>query len=613
MKIHDYQCFAFHDVDLIPENDKNIYNCPKQPRHMSVAVDKFKYRLPYTAIFGGVSSLTKEQFQKVNGFPNRYFGWGGEDDDMWNRIHNAGYKVIRYAMDIARYKMIKHGTETGNKANPGRFKMLKDSKKRKRSYGDMSVVKYSLEHKTDNSTWPWRINSTGLNVYIIDEIDNLHRWQFSGKNRYTFDKLYHWVQNGGRGKPSTCYPRHRVAIIIPYRNRESHLRTFLYNIHPILNRQELDYGIYVVEQNGGSKFNRAMLMNIGYAEAMKIHDYQCFVFHDVDLIPENDKNIYNCPKQPRHMSVAVDKFKYRLPYNSIFGGVSSLTKEQFQKVNGFPNRYFGWGCEDDDMWRRIKNAGYKVIRYAREIARYKMIKHGTDTGNKANPGRFKMLKDSKKYFKTDGINSLKYKVLKIEFNHLYTRVVVDIDEKEVMAETYINLCGHEANALMHSEIFQNLTLSSGQSLEDFYCQIYEKGKLLAKPEHEMLSKFISGLPDQMSFFVRAGMPPDMQNALASAKMTEAYGYRKHDDSVNAAGFFKNKSRDNRRTADDRNSGLSDLREQIRELSEFVNAQKEMKYDKISPDLESPAAASSEISEMKDQIQTLTSLLSGMNV
>ena len=62
------------------------------------------------------------------------------------------------------------------------------------------------------------------------------------------DRLYPWVQDGGRGKPSDCYPRHRVAIIIPYRNRDSQLRTFLYNIHPILYRQELDYGIYVVEQ-----------------------------------------------------------------------------------------------------------------------------------------------------------------------------------------------------------------------------------------------------------------------------------------------------------------------------------------------------------------------------
>jgi hypothetical protein len=50
----------------------------------------------------------------------------------------------------------------------------------------------------------------------------------------------------------------------------------------------------------------------------------------------------------------------------------------------------------------------------------------------------------------------------------------------------------------------------GQNVEDFFCQIYEKGKLLNKPEHEMLSKFISGLPEQMPFFIRAGLPQDME-------------------------------------------------------------------------------------------------------
>ena len=38
------------------------------------------------------------------------------------------------------------------------------------------------------------------------------------------------------------------------------------------------------------------------------------VFHDVDLLPEDDRNLYSCPDQPRHMSVAVDKFQYKLPY-----------------------------------------------------------------------------------------------------------------------------------------------------------------------------------------------------------------------------------------------------------------------------------------------------------
>ena len=73
---------------------------------------------------------------------------------------------------------------------------------------------------------------------------------------------------------------------------------------------------YIAFQNVGSQFNRPMLMNIGFVEALKIYDYQCFIFHDVDLIPENDNNIYNCPKQPRHMSVAVEKLNYRLEYES---------------------------------------------------------------------------------------------------------------------------------------------------------------------------------------------------------------------------------------------------------------------------------------------------------
>lgn len=43
------------------------------------------FSLPYKEFFGGVSGLTVEQFRKINGFPNAFWGWGGEDDDLWNR------------------------------------------------------------------------------------------------------------------------------------------------------------------------------------------------------------------------------------------------------------------------------------------------------------------------------------------------------------------------------------------------------------------------------------------------------------------------------------------------------------------------------------------------
>ena len=64
-------------------------------------------------------------------------------------------------------------------------------------------------------------------------------------------------------------------------------------------------------QAGNSRFNRGMLMNIGFTEARKLYNYDCYIFHDVDLLPENDKNLYWCPEMPRHMSAAVDTMRYK--------------------------------------------------------------------------------------------------------------------------------------------------------------------------------------------------------------------------------------------------------------------------------------------------------------
>lgn len=45
----------------------------------------YVFSLPYLSYFGGVDAFTPDQFWKVNGFSNLYFGNGGEDDDMVNR------------------------------------------------------------------------------------------------------------------------------------------------------------------------------------------------------------------------------------------------------------------------------------------------------------------------------------------------------------------------------------------------------------------------------------------------------------------------------------------------------------------------------------------------
>ena len=113
------------------------------------------------------------------------------------------------------------------------------------------------------------------------------------------------------------------------------------------------------------------MFNVGFREALNDNpDWECFIFHDVDLMPEDDRNLYTCPVlQPRHMSAAVDTMNYTLMYESLFGGVSALSKKHFERVNGYSNQFWGWGGEDDDMWSRIKNAKLNVTRYPLDIAR----------------------------------------------------------------------------------------------------------------------------------------------------------------------------------------------------------------------------------------------------
>ncbi|PAV81310.1 hypothetical protein WR25_09311 [Diploscapter pachys] len=243
-------------------------------------------------------------------------------------------------------------------------------------------------------------------------------------------RIHRRVENGGHGFPKDCRARHRVGIVVPYRDRESHLRIFLHNLHLLLKKQQIDYVILVVEPIANQTFNRAKLMNIGYSEGLKLYPFQCFIFHDVDLLPEDDRNLYSCPVQPRHMSVAVDKFNYALPYKTIFGGISALTIQHMQTINGFSNNYWGWGGEDDDLSTRAKVAGLNIFRYPQQIARYKMIKHGNDIANPINYCRFKLMARTEYRYKKDGLNTLRYDVVAIEKKPLYTRILVDLREGE---------------------------------------------------------------------------------------------------------------------------------------------------------------------------------------
>jgi len=242
---------------------------------------------------------------------------------------------------------------------------------------------------------------------------------------------------GGFYEPPDCVARSRVAIIIPHRARELHLRALLWHIHPILQRQQLAYKIYVVHQAGELAFNKAKLMNIGFIRAMQEHEFDCVVFHDVDLLPEDDRLLYRCTQLPKHLSVAIDKYGYKLPYASLFGGVTQHSPSHFVQINGYSNLYWGWGGEDDDMFNRIHTRGLPLHRPPKHLARYKMSYHERDSGNKLNLMRYELL--AKSNFQNDGLSTVKYNITS-EHNvlNIYTNITADVGTAVIQCKQYLS-------------------------------------------------------------------------------------------------------------------------------------------------------------------------------
>ena len=92
-------------------------------------------------------------------------------------------------------------------------------------------------------------------------------------------------------------------------------------------------------------------------------------------------------------------------------------------------------------------------------------------------------------------------------------------------EQYCSVNMFDANMVAESAIFDALCLKPHQALESFYSEVLEKGLRLKKPERDIIAKFVSGLPPQLAFFVRARNITTSRDALQHAKLGEAYGYR----------------------------------------------------------------------------------------
>lgn len=154
----------------------------------------------------------------------------------------------------------------------------------------------------------------------------------------------------------------KTIIIIPYRDRMSHLEYFLKNSYPELNKKINNLEILIVEQNNGKKFNRGLMINIGYQYYN--NDKYDYITQDVDVNPIVEESF--------------DMYNYNLKNNEIYaiysdentlGGLVKFKGCDYKNLNGFPNDFWGWGCEDKELLNR---AEFKNIKIKRSIGFHDM-------------------------------------------------------------------------------------------------------------------------------------------------------------------------------------------------------------------------------------------------
>ncbi|KOB77460.1 Beta-1,4-galactosyltransferase, partial [Operophtera brumata] len=168
----------------------------------------------------------------------------------------------------------------------------------------------------------------------------------------------------------------------------------------------IDNGSYVPECDPAfSVAILGMLYNIGARRAIA-DQFPCLILHDVDLLPLDRANLYACTRQPRHMSASIDKFRYVLPYSELVGGALAIRADQYVAVDGFSNRFEGWGGEDDDMHARIRAHQLDVVRFPRTRARYSMLVHAQAP---RNAERFRIMAEKRRAHADEGYRAAPYR------------------------------------------------------------------------------------------------------------------------------------------------------------------------------------------------------------
>lgn len=232
------------------------------------------------------------------------------------------------------------------------------------------------DSKDSYKEWTRHYSKTYNRYYWFHPSTNVRRWEHprdlestcnSQDDQQTNKKLR---LNNDTELVNNC--KVRVAIVVPFRDihseqkRSVQMNQFVIKIPDFYsksNNSEVNFHIFIIEQNplDNLKFNRGKLLNVGFDFAKRL-GYNMVIFHDIDLIPSSDllQHYTTIPEfdKPVHIARVWDRYNKNKKY---FGGIVAFSCPSFEAINGFPNNFWGWGGEDDEMYNRLVKLKFHPI------------------------------------------------------------------------------------------------------------------------------------------------------------------------------------------------------------------------------------------------------------
>jgi hypothetical protein len=147
-----------------------------------------------------------------------------------------------------------------------------------------------------------------------------------------------------QGRTMTTKEDKKVLIVVPYRDRDEHLKEYLQRVPEYF--KDISHDILLCELDPGCEWNAGITVNTSI-NFLKKSNYEFIYIHHVDVYP-------------------VGEWKWPEPgsFISDLGDVGSclLRVEDFLKVGGYGNNFWGWGGEDDNLYNKLAHIGLTRVK-----------------------------------------------------------------------------------------------------------------------------------------------------------------------------------------------------------------------------------------------------------